>query len=417
MSTAAAPPVAASADAAPKVLPLSLTTVKTRYPNLYQTFSRLSSRQISIEKASSDLDRSPIDAVTGLATTIMGMDFTRPLPENDEDVPMKTDSDENKFRFFLWKMLHASESGSIGGDACRLFDTLYAAYKDIMTLTSTAAKFKHWLGWINAAVSHGLRYLMERGDPDRNRLLFKYVADEFKKIFRKDTAALGIENDYRDFAIFSCGQMQQMLRSVKEDYGEYCENYSFNYIYKPRPKKAAPAVVSLGVHVATTATVGKNNPPCPSPTSIAKIPGVQQEDSGRPKVNEDDDNEAKPWEEKGWVPRTTVGEQKSPDVIRGELQHYIDKSKSDGTMTRKQIIEKMGVNPGSFRRYMNQPYKNQWNALKNSTYWAGAKLLEEARHNEKKAKKAAGSSAKRNAATTTTTITGGAPTSKKSKKD
>ncbi|KAL7442217.1 hypothetical protein ACHAXM_008232 [Skeletonema potamos] len=390
---------AAAAASAAKVPPLSLTTVKARYPNLYRTFSYLSSRELE-SNDNCNVARSPVDAATGLATTIMFVDFTQPLGDNAGS-PMNSESDANKFCIFLWKMLDASESGSIGGDACRFFDALYAAYKDIMTMNSTAAKFGHLLGWVIAVVNHGIGALLERGDPDRNRILFKNVAEELKKIFKQDTAALGIENNLRDFAITWCGHMQKMLKSVKKEYGEYAENYSFNYLYKPRPKKAdsaaassvavaAAAAVSLGVDVAMT-TEGKaaNQADDLSPTSVAHVPGVKG-GTGRPKVDEDGDDEPKPWEEEGWVPRTKAGKQKSPNVIRGELQRYIDKCKADGTMTQTKIIEKMG----------------------NGTYWAGARLHEEARHEEEKARKAGGSSAKRKAA-----ATGEAPTSKKSKKD
>ena len=51
---------------------------------------------------------------------------------------------------------------------------------------------------------------------------------------------------------------------------------------------------------------------------------------------------------------------------------------------------KMGVNNNTFRRFMDpKTYKDQWSGLQNGTYWAGARLLEEARHDEEKAKKAA----------------------------
>jgi hypothetical protein len=238
--------------------------------------------------------------------------------------------------------------------------------------------------------------LLERGDPDRNRILFKNVAEELKKIFKQDTAALGIENNLRDFAITWCGHMQKMLKSVKKEYGEYAENYSFNYLYKPRPKKAdsaaassvavaAAAAVSLGVDVAMT-TEGKaaNQADDLSPTSVAHVPGVKG-GTGRPKVDEDGDDEPKPWEEEGWVPRTKAGKQKSPNVIRGELQRYIDKCKADGTMTQTKIIEKMGVNNNTYRRFMDpKTYKDQWSGLQNGTYWAGARLHEEARHEEER---------------------------------
>jgi hypothetical protein len=150
-----APPAAAAsaaAAAAAKVTPLSLTTVKARYPNLYRTFTHLSDSQLQCDE-DCNMDPTPIDAATGLATKIMFVDFTQPLGDN-KGSPMKTESDANKFCIFLWKMLDASESGSIGGDACRFFDALYAAYQDIMYMSSTAAKFGRLMGWVIAVVNH-----------------------------------------------------------------------------------------------------------------------------------------------------------------------------------------------------------------------------------------------------------------------
>ena len=152
MSSAAAPPAAAASAAAAKVPPLSLTTVKARYPNLFETYTRLSDRELEGNELC-DMDPAPTDAATGLATKIMFVDFTQPLADNG-DLPMKTESDANKFCMFLWKMLSASESGSIGGDACRFLHALFAAYDDIMEMDSTAAKFEHLMGWVIAVVNH-----------------------------------------------------------------------------------------------------------------------------------------------------------------------------------------------------------------------------------------------------------------------
>lgn len=94
MSSAAAPP---AATAAPTEPPLSLTTVKARYPNLFEAYSNLSSRQTETDDMiGDDIAPSPIDAATGLATTIMFVDFTEPLPE-PTGAPFKIDSDVNKF--------------------------------------------------------------------------------------------------------------------------------------------------------------------------------------------------------------------------------------------------------------------------------------------------------------------------------
>lgn len=410
MSSAAAPS-AAAASAAPEVPPISFSTLKVRYPNLYQVYSQLSERELECDELMPE-HSTPTDAVTGLATKIMFVDFTQMHPGDNGDCPMKANSDANKFGVFLWKMLAASESGSVGGDACRMFDALYAAYQDIMTLNSTAVKFDHLLGWTTAVCRHGIESLLERGEPYRNRLLFKSVADEFKKIFKLDTAAVGIDNNLRDFAITWCGHLQKMFRNFKKEHGQYAESYTFNYIYKPRPTKAAP-VPSVNV---AAAAVEKARPPSPSPTSVAEAPVMKQGGNGQPKVDEDEDSTPKVWEQEGWVPRTKSGKQKSPNQIRGELQRYIDKCKADGTLSQTKIIEKMGVNSNTFRRFMDpKTYKDQWSALQNGCYWAGAKLLEEVKYAEAKAKKSAGGSAKRKAAASTAGAA--APASKKSKKD
>lgn len=60
-----------------------------------------------------------------------------------------------------------------------------------------------------------------------------------------------------------------------------------------------------------------------------------------------------PWEEDGWVPTAKSGKQKSPNLIRGQLQKYIDQCKMDGTRKQMNIIEEMGVNSNTFRRFMN----------------------------------------------------------------
>ena len=108
----------------------------------------------------------------------------------------------------------------------------------------------------------------------------------------------------------------------------------------------------------------------------------------------------KPWEEDGWVPRTASGKQKSPNVIRGELQRHIDSS----PLTQTAIIQKMGVNNNSFRRFMDpKTYKDQWSACQNGTYWAAARLLAEDKWTKDQEKKA--SKGKKKAATTTATAT------------
>mmetsp|Transcript_18260 Transcript_18260/g.52231 ORF Transcript_18260/g.52231 Transcript_18260/m.52231 type:complete len:309 (-) Transcript_18260:120-1046(-) len=105
----------------------------------------------------------------------------------------------------------------------------------------------------------------------------------------------------------------------------------------------------------------------------------------------------KPWDQDGWVPRTASGKQKSPNVIRGELQRYIDAS----PLTQTAIIRKMGVNNNSFRRFMDpKTYKDQWSACQNGTYWAAARLLAEDKWNKEQEKKKASKGKKKAAAGT-----------------
>ncbi|KAL7539286.1 hypothetical protein ACHAXR_012569 [Thalassiosira sp. AJA248-18] len=88
------------------------------------------------------------------------------------------------------------------------------------------------------------------------------------------------------------------------------------------------------------------------------------------------DDEIMPWETDNWVPTTKSGKQKTPNMVRNELQRYIDQCKADGTSNQTCVIETMGVNTNTFRKFMDPgTYKNQWSATQNGTYWAGAKLL------------------------------------------
>ena len=105
---------------------------------------------------------------------------------------------------------------------------------------------------------------------------------------------------------------------------------------------------------------------------------------------------AMPWEEEGWVPLTKSGKQKSPNQIRNQLQRYIDQCRADGTSNQTKIIEKMGVNSNSFRKFMDpSTYRNQWNATSNGTYWAAAKLLEKVAYEKELAKVTKKSGSKR----------------------
>jgi len=86
--------------------PLSLSTVRVKFPNLFQVYSNISSRELEIadnvDNFADICGETPIDAATGLATKIMGVDFTQPLEETPDGAPIKANSDANKFGLFLW---------------------------------------------------------------------------------------------------------------------------------------------------------------------------------------------------------------------------------------------------------------------------------------------------------------------------
>lgn len=116
-----------------------------------------------------------------------------------------------------------------------------------------------------------------------------------------------------------------------------------------------------------------------------------------------DDDDTMPWDEDDyWVPRQKNGKQKTPNMIRNELQRYIDACKANGTSTQTAILERMRVNNNSFRRFMNpKTYKDQWSAVQNQTYWAAARLLETVKIEKEKSKQAMKKIGKRKAVDTT----------------
>ena len=259
------------------VQPLSLSKVQTNYPHLYREFTYLSNREKESMEDIGDIDGTtiPIDPVTNLCTTISFTNFTEPLEDND-DCPMKTNSAANKFCTFLFKCLLASESGSVGGDACRQFDILYASFDDILLLSRSAvrsstsltfqSKFEHLLGWTAAATNHGLHALLYRGDPDRNRSLFMAVGDEWKKVFDKIDINLVVDEAYRKFAIWICDCFEKLLKNAKEEYGDYAK-YSFNFIKKKRVSRNNGGEVSAVVALAASVSAESSTSIVQQPTN------------------------------------------------------------------------------------------------------------------------------------------------------
>lgn len=207
----------------------------------------------------------------------------------------------------------------MGGDACRQYDLLSAYMNDISNTSSKALKFESLLGLTVAMANHQLHALLYRGDPDRNRSLFKRVADAWKRIFDSNAEEY-VSKDLHSFAVYYCNYFQSLLKQAKKEYDLQC-SYSFNYMTK---KKAAP-VAKVAAASAGAASAGLSN----------------------------ENAQLKPWEEDGWLPMTKSGKQKSPNQIRNELQKYIDQCKADGSSTQTKIIERMGVNSNTFRSEFN----------------------------------------------------------------
>jgi len=272
------PPLAASSsshDTEDEVMvaPLALSVIQVRYPQLFHQYRSLSDREIeSMTNMDQPIDDATIDSATGLRTTINYEDFAASLSTQGDDAgcPMKANSDANKFCIFLWKALCACESGSCGGDACRQYGVLDAAYNDISSFELIAARFEHLLGWTCAVVNHMIHLVMERCDPEQIRSLFMDVAANWKKVFEMIPVegGMGVSAELRAFAIRTGETLQKLLRAYKKQYKDNFDGVtlSFNFIRKPRAKKAAvattmtttttttPATAHIGMSATTTTT-------------------------------------------------------------------------------------------------------------------------------------------------------------------
>mmetsp|Transcript_19204 Transcript_19204/g.34741 ORF Transcript_19204/g.34741 Transcript_19204/m.34741 type:complete len:170 (+) Transcript_19204:145-654(+) len=77
---------------------------------------------------------------------------------------------------------------------------------------------------------------------------------------------------------------------------------------------------------------------------------------------------------------------------------FVDSCMADGSSNQTRIIERMGVNSNSFRKFMDpKTYKDQWSATQNGTYWAAGKLLAQVAYEKELAKKS-GSGKRKSAA-------------------
>jgi hypothetical protein len=117
--------------------------------------------------------------------------------------------------------------------------------------------------------------------------------------------------------------------------------------------------------------------------------------------NDDDTEEEMPWDDPDWIPLTKSGRQKTPNVIRGELQRFIDSSAQSQTS----ILRDAGITPSSFAKFMNRKYyKHAESAYQNASYWRGARYLAKMMaHQQQQTKKS-----KKDEATTIAAVTSGA---------
>ena len=269
------------------VAPLMLSTVELRYPELYRVYTELSDR----EKTTLEAFEKPIP--DGVCTEIMRIDFTQPLSPLPASYPMKTNSDANKFAMFVWNLLSACESGSIGGDACRMMSVLIAATNDTLSSArdgSVLARFQHLLGLTLAISNHGVGSWLERGDEQTGKKIFKALGDAWKRIFDYPGETV-MSAPMRKFATDACEMLQRMLKASRRNHGPYAAIYSFNYMVQKRAAKPdAPAAgsSSAGDSAApappTSKTGGKRKatPSNEEPTTPAAVPqGLKQDLAAR----------------------------------------------------------------------------------------------------------------------------------------
>jgi hypothetical protein len=277
------------------VAPLALSVVQLRYPHLFHQYRLLSDREIETQTIlEQPIDDATIDGATGLRTTIFFQDFTAPLSTAGEDAgcPMTANSTANKFCIFIWKALCACESGSCGSDACRQYGILEAAYNDLSSFDKIPVNvcFEHLLGWTCAVVNHQIHLVMERYDSTQIRALFVNVASLWKKVFEEIPVegGMGVSAELRAFAIGTGETLQKLLRAYKKQFKDNFDGVtlSFNFIRKPRAKKAAVATMMTTASTTTTpATTAPNGMSATTITSAANANAVSATPAILPRVS------------------------------------------------------------------------------------------------------------------------------------
>ena len=71
-----------------------------------------------------------------------------------------------------------------------------------------------------------------------------------------------------------------------------------------------------------------------APYAYAAAACVTTSSSNETYDEESSDDDTMPWRRHGWIPRTKSGAQKTPNMVRNELQRYIDQCKANGTSNK-----------------------------------------------------------------------------------
>jgi hypothetical protein len=222
---------AVAKEAAPTQAEVSIFGLEKEYVNLHRVYMELLRRDLSVLE---DMGQGEPPADISTCTKINFVDFAAALTPIPEGIPLETNSDANKFLMLVCKMLDACESGSIGGDACRMTSVVLAATDDALDVRPNGKRFHHLLGLTAAISNHGMESWFQRGDPDSGDYVFKELGDAWKKMLKlpeEQLAAEGVSQELRKFAVQSCQGLQKYLKHFgsKEYQGMDFSVFKFNF--------------------------------------------------------------------------------------------------------------------------------------------------------------------------------------------
>jgi hypothetical protein len=111
------------------------------------------------------------------------------------------------------------------------------------------------------------------------------------------------------------------VHKILMDYGIQTSKTSANYLVPSLTTATATATSTSAVLLkrAYAPRVSLISPDGARATTTITPPAVHHTSEC-----DDDDESGKPWEEDDFIPVTNTGKQKTPNVIRGEFQRYLD---------------------------------------------------------------------------------------------